>query len=155
MSDYRRGLDWQMDLLTRLGTTSNYSAIADLRSLRIITAHAKPVIYSLLYSLLGNSSQQWKIFSFCAHAVARWLILLTTGPLAVLGITSRHGPHRKHPVSNSNSSVACAFVSTGTYLPSRCPEAVAVHRVTVQQRVYTPQYYWDIQSVCEIFFVIA
>jgi hypothetical protein len=28
--------------------------------------------------LLGNSSQQWRFFIFCAHAVVRWLILLTT-----------------------------------------------------------------------------
>jgi hypothetical protein len=28
--------------------------------------------------LLGNESQQWKFFSFCRHAVTRWLILLTT-----------------------------------------------------------------------------
>jgi hypothetical protein len=30
------------------------------------------------WSLVGNSSQQWKFFSFCAHAVACWLMLLTT-----------------------------------------------------------------------------
>jgi hypothetical protein len=33
-------------LYTRLGTTSNYSAIADLHILRITTAHAQPRVFS-------------------------------------------------------------------------------------------------------------
>jgi hypothetical protein len=49
----------------------------------------------------------------------------------------------------------CSFVSAGSCLRSRCPEGVAVHRVTVHQRVYTPQHDCDVLSVCEIFFVIA
>jgi hypothetical protein len=32
--DYRRGMDWRMDLLTQLGIASKYSAIADLRPLK-------------------------------------------------------------------------------------------------------------------------
>jgi hypothetical protein len=43
-SDYRRGLDWRLDLLTinaRLVTTLNYSAIANLHTLQMSTAHAK------------------------------------------------------------------------------------------------------------------
>jgi hypothetical protein len=39
-SDCRWGLDWRMDLLPR--TTSNYRAIADLHTLQITTAQAKP-----------------------------------------------------------------------------------------------------------------
>jgi hypothetical protein len=31
--DYRRGVDWILDLLTPLGTTSNYNTIADLHTL--------------------------------------------------------------------------------------------------------------------------
>jgi hypothetical protein len=54
MSDYGRGLDWEMDLLTslytRLGTTSNYSAIADLHSLQITVAHAKPQLFIVVSS---------------------------------------------------------------------------------------------------------
>jgi hypothetical protein len=57
-----------------------------------------------------------------------------------LVITSRHGPHRKHPVSNSNSIVACVFVAAGTCLLSHCSEMVAVYEVTSLQWVYTPQY---------------
>jgi hypothetical protein len=40
--DYRRGMDWILNLLTPLGTTSNYSATADLHTLQFNTAPAKP-----------------------------------------------------------------------------------------------------------------
>jgi hypothetical protein len=44
--DYRRSMDWILDLLTTCThysrTTSNYSAIANLHSLKITTAPAKP-----------------------------------------------------------------------------------------------------------------
>jgi hypothetical protein len=33
--DYRRGMDWKFDLMTRLGTTSICSAISDLHTLQI------------------------------------------------------------------------------------------------------------------------
>jgi hypothetical protein len=59
---------------------------------------------------------------------------------AVLVLTSKHGPHRKHPVSNSNSIVRRVFVAAGTCLRSRCPEKVVVYRVAAKQRVYTPHY---------------
>jgi hypothetical protein len=35
-------LDWILDLLTRLGTILNYSATANLNTLQITTAPAKP-----------------------------------------------------------------------------------------------------------------
>jgi hypothetical protein len=56
--------------------------------------------------LLGNSSQQWRFFTFYSHALFRWLILLTTELIAptVLVITSRHGSHRKYPFSKNNYS---------------------------------------------------
>jgi hypothetical protein len=45
MSDYRRGLELQIEFIyhfnTRLGITLNYSAIADVHTLQITTAHAK------------------------------------------------------------------------------------------------------------------
>jgi hypothetical protein len=44
MSDNRRGLDCRLGLLTaltRLVITLNYSAIADLHTLQLTTAHAK------------------------------------------------------------------------------------------------------------------
>jgi hypothetical protein len=37
-------------------------------------------------------------------------------------ITPRRGPHRKRPVSNCKSIIACIFVSAGTCLPSPCSE---------------------------------
>jgi hypothetical protein len=40
--DYRRGMNWILDLLEQPGTTSNYSTIADLHTLRITTAPTKP-----------------------------------------------------------------------------------------------------------------
>jgi hypothetical protein len=45
----------------------------------------------------------------------------------VADITSRHSSHRKHPVSNSNSTrtIAYVFVESGTCLLSCCPETVA------------------------------
>jgi hypothetical protein len=36
-------------LYTRLGTTSNYSATANLLNLQIITAHAKPILACCLH----------------------------------------------------------------------------------------------------------
>jgi hypothetical protein len=33
--DYRRSTDWILDLLTQLGTTSNYTVIADLHNSKI------------------------------------------------------------------------------------------------------------------------
>jgi hypothetical protein len=42
--------------------------------------------------------------------------------IAVLVITARHRPHRKH-----RSSIACAFLAQGTCLRSRCLETVAVY----------------------------
>jgi hypothetical protein len=40
--DYRRGMDWILDLLTQHATTINYSAIADLHKSQITRAPAKP-----------------------------------------------------------------------------------------------------------------
>jgi hypothetical protein len=77
--------------------------------------------------LLGNSSQQWRFFSFSAYAVARWLILLTTelsteltAP-TVLVITPRHGSHRKR----SSFIVAFVSVAAGTCFQSHCTETTA------------------------------
>jgi hypothetical protein len=78
------------------------------------------------------SSQQRRFFSICAHAIACWIILLTTELTApaVLVTTSRHGSHRKHPTSKSNSTIACIFIAIGTDLLSHCPEMVTVYRAT-------------------------
>jgi hypothetical protein len=125
-------------LYTRLVTTSTYNAIADLHTLQITTAPVKasfqPVVSSAVpwqllltvevYALRFTASQaelnsqQWRSLSFCDHAVASWLNLLTTAFVAStdLVITFRHGPHRKHCFS----IVAFVSVASGTCLPSRC-----------------------------------
>jgi hypothetical protein len=87
-------------LYTRLGTASNYSAIADLHTLRITTAHAKPQSFILfpsrcLVTALNNGDSSASVLTPLPFG-----LLLTTELIApaVLVITSRHGPHRKHPV---------------------------------------------------------
>jgi hypothetical protein len=59
---------------------------------------------------------------------------------AVLVITSRHGPHRKH----RSYIVACVFVAAGTCLPSCCPVTGGItpfiKNPLPQQRVYTLHY---------------
>jgi hypothetical protein len=42
MRDYRRDVNWILHLLTPLGTTGKYSAIADFHTLKITTAPDKP-----------------------------------------------------------------------------------------------------------------
>jgi hypothetical protein len=39
--DYRRGMDWILDLLTQLGTTSNYCVISNLHTLQFTAANTK------------------------------------------------------------------------------------------------------------------
>lgn len=39
--DYKRSMIWWLDLLTLLGTTSNYSALADLHTLEMTAANTK------------------------------------------------------------------------------------------------------------------
>jgi hypothetical protein len=59
---------------TRLATTLNYRAIANLHTLRITTAHV--AISSLLclhQSFPGNGFQKWRFFSIRAHFVVSWL----------------------------------------------------------------------------------
>jgi hypothetical protein len=55
-------------------------------------------------------------------------------------VMSRHGPHRKHPVSNSNYVVVCVFVAAGTCLLSRCLETVVVYSHRLATSVYTTLY---------------
>jgi hypothetical protein len=104
----RRG--FILDLLAQLGTTSNYSAIADLHRLHITTGHAKSFPASCIYtsrslvttsnsrdpsasalkSALNNTSFPTDIFfhrlPYGTESVAAIVFLLTP----------RHGPRRKH-----------------------------------------------------------
>jgi hypothetical protein len=54
----------------------------------------------------------------------------------VLVITSWHGLHRKHPISNRNSTVACVHVAAGTCLPSHWAETVAVQSHCLAMGLY-------------------
>jgi hypothetical protein len=54
--DYRQGMDWGMDLLTQLETTSNYSVIA-IYTLYKSLAYAKSSQSSLLISWQQISTQ--------------------------------------------------------------------------------------------------
>jgi hypothetical protein len=98
-------------LYTRLESKSNYNAIADLHTLQIATSHTKPQSFIIFPGRWLVTAHKWRFLSFCAHAFARWLILLTSELIipTVLVITSRHGPHGKHIVSNSNSICICVF----------------------------------------------
>jgi hypothetical protein len=120
-----------MDLLP---TCTHDSELQQLAALSLIStlhkslpAKSSPAFCSLLWSLLGNSSQQWRFFIFYAYSIARWLILLTTEVIAptLLVIASRHTPRRKH----CSSVVVFVFVAMGTCLPSCCLE-MAVAQTT-------------------------
>jgi hypothetical protein len=156
-SDYRRGLDWWIGfidhLYTPVATTSNYSALANLHTLQITTAPAKP-FSSLLSSSAVSCKRlviQWRFFSFprsrryCpanipqlnSRAISCEPPLQTSTELPTLNsqlttelvnliafkITPRCGPHRKH----TSSIVACVFVFAGTCLPSRCSESAFLY----------------------------
>jgi hypothetical protein len=65
-------------LYTRLGTTSTYNAVADLHTLQISRAHAKSSQSAFTSRFLVTDLNNGDYSAFCARAVARWLILLTT-----------------------------------------------------------------------------
>jgi hypothetical protein len=117
-------------LYTRLGTTSTYNAIADLITLQITTAHAKPFAACFAFtsrflatvSNSGDSSASPTQIPSSQPPVQNSATLIAP---TVLVITSRHGPHRKH----RSSVVAFVSVATGKCLPSCCPET-ATARIT-------------------------
>jgi hypothetical protein len=66
---------------TRLMTTLNYSAIADLHTSQITTAHAKSFQSAVSSPVFpGNGFKQWRFFSFHPHFIARWLSTALTKP---------------------------------------------------------------------------
>jgi hypothetical protein len=67
--DYRRGMDWILDLThlyTPLGTANNCSAIANLHTLQIITASIEPFsgLMCLQQLFPSNGFQQCRFFGF-------------------------------------------------------------------------------------------
>jgi hypothetical protein len=70
--DYRRGMDWILDLLTQLGTTSNYTAIANLHTSQITTVSAKhfPACCVLTSLSLATASNSGDSSSCCAQVLS-------------------------------------------------------------------------------------
>jgi hypothetical protein len=132
-------------LYTPLGTTSNYSALDNLHTLQITTAHAKPQSFIIfrsrcLVTALNNGDSSASVHTSLPtgqyysqpNCQFNYSVICSQPSLqnsndfiapAVLAITSRHGPHRKH----RSSIVGCAFVATGTCLPSCCLETVTAY----------------------------
>jgi hypothetical protein len=71
-SECTRGIDWTLDLLTELGTASNYSATANLHILQITPSLVFSVWFH--YLLLGNNSQQWLVL--CNLFTKRFLVTI-------------------------------------------------------------------------------
>jgi hypothetical protein len=124
--DYRWGLDWWIDLLTTYahGTTSNYSAIANLHTSQITTASAKYFPACCVFTSLSLATASNSGDSSASHAqvlssqpsVRNSILCLTE--LCPLLITSQHGPHTEH----RSSIVAFVPVAAENYLLSRCSE---------------------------------
>jgi hypothetical protein len=76
-------------------------------------------------------------FSSRAHAIACWLMLLTTELTAptVLVITSQHRSHRKHSVSNSNSTVLYLAVAQKLSLFTESLLSKSLHATTLIQNL--------------------
>jgi hypothetical protein len=64
-------------LYTRLGITSNYSVTADLHNSQITTAPTRPQSFIVFPSRCLVTALNDGFFSFCAHAIAHWLVLTT------------------------------------------------------------------------------
>jgi hypothetical protein len=123
--DYRRVMDWWVDLLTTY-TCTRYSELQIITTLSLIYTIYKSPQHPLslftagcLHQLLpGNGFEEWKLFSFtCSCSIfttsrAEFSSQLTTYCIAPVAfkITPRHGPRRKH--SPSIVVEAC--------LPRRC-----------------------------------
>jgi hypothetical protein len=102
-------------LYTRLGTTSNYSATANLHGSQIATACCVFNSRSLATaSNIGDSSASRAQIPSSQPPLQNSTELIAP---TLQAITSRHGPHRKR-----SSIVAFVSVGAGTCLPSRYPE---------------------------------
>jgi hypothetical protein len=121
-------------LYTPLGTTSTYSAIANLHNLQITRALAKPFSSLLCLQQLfsNNGFQQRRFFSFPRsrrYFPANILKPKSLNRPGVLAIQPRGATNRKHRLQHSLycfygrlPSDSPDIVSAGTCLPSRCSE---------------------------------
>jgi hypothetical protein len=97
-------MDWMLDLLTLLGTTSNHSSTADLHTLQFTTASARhfPAGCVLNSCSLAAASNSWgsspfrSQFLFSKLPMQNSCQFLQSLEFLPLLITFRHEPHRKH-----------------------------------------------------------
>jgi hypothetical protein len=75
--DYRRGMEWLLDLLILHGTTRNYSDTADLHTLQFTTAPAKPFPACCVF----NSNSLATASNSGDYSASRGQILLTQPPV--------------------------------------------------------------------------
>jgi hypothetical protein len=108
-------------MYTRLGTTRNYSVIADIHSLQIIRVHPFTDCCVFISRSLATSSNSGDSSASHAQVVnSQPPVQNSTEFIAptVVVITSRYRPHRKHHAH----VIDCVSVAAGTCLPSCCPE---------------------------------
>jgi hypothetical protein len=153
MSDYRRGLDWWLDLLTTYTLTRLVNTLyRSLTHTDQCPQSIKPLAVSwqrpltMAIPLLPCSSPLWTATPFKLSTLATNsrpfhtnLPVFSSPHQTVPVITTRHGLHRKHSSSVVSGFVAAetflsccttvAFVSVavGTCLPSRCLETALVY----------------------------
>jgi hypothetical protein len=101
------------NLYTRLGTTNNYSAIADVHSLQIARAYAKSSQFAFtIRSQVTDSNNE--ILQFLCSRLCPWLILhnLHHSPLLFSLDTDRI----ENSVSRCSSIIVCAFIAVESHL---------------------------------------
>jgi hypothetical protein len=123
MCDWRRGLDWWMDLPT------SYTHDSELQSViappLISTIHKSAPVNPFPACFVFTSRFQKTSSNSGDSSASRVQVLFSQPPVQnstqLIASTSRHGPHRKH----SSSIVAFVSVAARTCLPSCRPETAA------------------------------
>jgi hypothetical protein len=127
---YRQAMDWILDLLRPLGTTSNYIATANLHYSRFTTAPATHfsaccVFTNLSLVTASNSGNlELRAFTSFLHRLSFGMVWqpFRLGTQLILLIKFRHELHRKHRFFlylQNCLTVACVFAVAGTCLTSR------------------------------------
>jgi hypothetical protein len=117
-------------LYTRLGTTCNYSATANLHTLQNTVANTKssPTCSVFNSRSLATASNNGDSSASRSQILLSQRLLQSSTPNPqrtgfVFFITPLRGPHRKH----RPFIVTCVFVAAGTCLSSRCSEMVVLY----------------------------
>jgi hypothetical protein len=102
-------------------SSSCYVSLVTLTVVCLTATKIKPLIFPVsgfaLFNVVNICILLFCMVSACCLNTTE-LIVPT-----VFIITSRHAPHTKH----SFFIVACVFIAAGSFLPSRCPETIAVY----------------------------